>query len=47
MTDGLSLAVAAKPVVTGLGGAFMIWLAEQPERPEPAGPAEGPAPAGC
>lgn len=27
MTDGLSLAVAAKPVVTGLGGAFMIRLA--------------------
>jgi len=24
MTDGLATAVAAKPVVTGLGGAFMI-----------------------
>ena len=47
MTHGLSLAVAAKPVVTGLGGAFMIRLAELLERPESAGPAEGLPPAGC
>ena len=47
MTDGLSLAVAAKPVLTGLGGAFLQARRGSPSGlslPDPRKPLH---PAGC